>query len=179
MLSHVMIRPATPSDLPFLWDMLYESAFTTDDTRAAWRRDRKPPRELRKYLDGWGRAGDAGLVAQAILGEETRLGAAWYRLFESADRGDGIIAEPGVPELAIAVEPEYRGAGVGEALMRALGRAAQADGYHRLRLSVAPGNVPARNLYERVGYRVGDLSDPARGTSLIMELAIQSGAADD
>lgn len=173
MLSHVTIRPATPSDLPFLWDMLFESAFTTDVQRTAWRtHPRRPPLELRKYLDGWGREGDAGVVAQATLGAETRLGAAWYRLFESADRGDGIIAEPDAPELTIAVEPEYRRAGVGEALMRALARVAELHGYGRLRLSVAPGNAAARTLYERVGYRISDLRDPARGTSLIMDLAI-------
>ena len=173
MLSHVTIRPATPSDLPFLWDMLFEAAFTTDVQRAAWRtHPSQSPLEVRKYLDGWGRDGDAGVVAQATLGEKTRLGAAWYRLFESADRGDGIIAEPGVPELALAVEPEYRRAGVGEALMRALARLAKTEGYGRLRLSVAPGNIAAKTLYERVGYRIGDLRDPARGTSLIMDLVL-------
>jgi RimJ/RimL family protein N-acetyltransferase len=42
-------------------------------------------------------------------------------------------------------------------------------------LSVDPRNVGARRLYERVGFILVDTGDPARGTSLIMQLAI-SGA---
>ena len=84
-MTPITIRSATAADVPFLWDMLFESAFTTDEARAAWRSDPQPPPELVKYLDGWGRRGDAGVVA---LGDgRTPVGAAWYRLFDAADRG--------------------------------------------------------------------------------------------
>ena len=63
-MTDVTIRLATVADIPFLWHMLLESAFTTNDVREAWRRDAKPPPELVKYLEGWGRRGDAGVVAQ-------------------------------------------------------------------------------------------------------------------
>lgn len=166
----VTIRPATMADVSFLWDMLFESAFTTDEERAAWRRDPQPPADLLKYLDGWGRPGDTGVVAHADDG--ARVGAAWYRLFPAANRGDGILAESGVPELAIAVEPRHRGCGIGGDLLRALERQAAAEGYRRLRLSVDPRNVRARRLYERMGFVLGDQNDAARGTSLIMDLTI-------
>ena len=84
------IRPATIADIPFLWDMSFEAAFIPDDERAAWRGAPEPPAELVKYLDGWGRRGDAGVVAEDIDG--TALGAAWYRLFAESDRGNGILA---------------------------------------------------------------------------------------
>jgi ribosomal protein S18 acetylase RimI-like enzyme len=166
----ITIRSATASDLTFLWNMLYESAWTTDAARAAWRADPQPPRELRKYLDGWGRAGDAGVVAESSDGE--CAGAAWYRLFAAADRGDGIFAEPNVPELAIAVEPHFRGRGIGAALLAALIRRAGDDSYQRMMLSVDPENARARRLYDRLGFTLIDTDDPAAGTSLMMEIAL-------
>jgi len=168
-MNPITIRPATAADMPFLWRMLFESAFTTDEVRAAWRSDPQPPPELVKYLEGWGRRGDAGVVAQD--GDIT-AGAAWYRLFRAGDRGDGIIAERDVPELAIAVEREYRGRGIGGDLLAALAQRARNDGHQRLMLSVDPRNVPARRLYDRLGFTLVETEDPARGTSLIMQLTL-------
>ena len=168
-MNTITVRPATTADLPFLWQMLFESAFTTDEARAAWRANPQHPPELAKYLDGWGRAGDAGVVAED--GRGLRTGAAWYRLFGGADRGDGVLAA-GVPELAIAVEPEYRGRGIGGALLTALARTARDGGCARLVLSVDPRNGAARRLYERSGFVYIDTNAAARGTSLIMELAL-------
>lgn len=167
-MTPIKIRLATVADVPFLWDMLFESVFTTDDERAAWRRDPQPPPKLRRCLEAWGRRGDSGVVAQDTNG--TRLGAAWYRLFGRSDRGNGILAHRDVPELAIAVVPEHRGRGIGGDLLVALARNAKDDGYERLMLSVDPENAPAVRLYERVGFTLVDTEDPARGTSLIMQL---------
>jgi GNAT superfamily N-acetyltransferase len=100
------------------------------------------------------------------------VGAAWYRLFGASDRGDGVLALRGVPELAIAVEPEHRGRGIGGELLTSLARRAKAEGYARLMLSVDPENGWARRLYERAGFAYVDTDDAARGTSLIMELAV-------
>jgi len=169
-MTPIGIRPATIADLPFLWDMLFESVFITDEERAAWHRDPQPPPELLRYLDAWGRPGDAGVVAQDAGG--VRVGAAWYRVFPKSDRGNGILAHPNVPELAIAVEPEHRGRHIGGDLLAALAQAAKNDGFGHLMLSVDPDNVRAVRLYERVGFTVVDTLDPARGTSLIMELQL-------
>lgn len=167
-MNSITIRPAIVADMPFLWDMLFESAFTTDEARAAWRSDPQQPPELVKYLDGWGRPGDAGVVAQDSDG--TPVGAAWYRLFGAVDRGDGILAQRDGPELAIAVASEHRGRRIGEALLTSLARCARDAGYQRLMLSVDPANLRALRLYGRVGFALVDSDDPARGTSLIMQL---------
>ncbi len=167
-MSGVTIRDATAADLPFLWDMLFESAFTTDEARAAWRSDPQPPQELRKYLDGYSRSGDAGVIAENE--ERKPVGACWYRIFAAHDRGDGILAHANVPELAIAVAPEHRGRGIGRDLLEALARRAKDDGYRRLMLSVDPKNAPALRLYERAGFTYIYTDDDARGTSLIMRL---------
>jgi ribosomal protein S18 acetylase RimI-like enzyme len=165
-MSAISIRPATAADVPFLWDMLFESAFTTDEQRAAWRRDPQRPPELRKYLDGWGRSGDTGFVAEDADG--TAAGAAWYRVFVESERGDGILALPGVPELAIAVAPAYRQRGAGLMLMSALSDVAAMAGYQRLMLSVDPANAPALRLYARAGFLRVETDDAAAGTSWMM-----------
>ena len=148
--------------------MLFESAFTTDAQRTAWRSEPQHPPELAKYLDGWIRAGDTGFIAEDRDG--TPVGAAWYRLFDTNDRGDGVMAEPNVPELAIAIEPEHRGRRIGEDLLTALAQTAQDAGYRHLMLSVDAANQRAIRLYTRLGFTLVETEDPARGTSLIMQL---------
>ena len=103
-------------------------------------------------IDGWGRVGDAGLVALDEQGEP--VGAAWYRLFKHDDAGYGFVDER-TPELSIAIVPEARGRGVGTRLLTALIEHARAEGFQALSLSVESDN-PARALYERLGFvRVG------------------------
>ena len=162
------VRSATHDDLPFMADMLYEAA-----TIAYVLRDSpRPPKEqvLREpsnahYLDGWGRAGDAGVIAEA--NDRTPIGAAWYRQFAPDERGNGVVAWPGTPEVAIAVALDARGRGVGRALLEALLAQARDAGYARLVLSVDPLN-PARRLYERCGFRDLPAGDPNAGTSVLM-----------
>lgn len=83
------LRGALTTDLPFLAEM--------GGYAAHWRPgEAQPPADvlladsrLGRYLAGWGRAGDAGIVA---LDEADRpIGAAWYRLFvrEQPGYGDG------------------------------------------------------------------------------------------
>lgn len=164
------IRGAALDDLPFLWEMLQESAFLTDEVRAQRRATPERPSELRKYLDGWGRPADVGLIALDKHG--CPIGAAWYRQFEPAQRGDGILAHRGVPEIAIALTPEARGHGTGGALLEALCRQAAADGYKSLMLSVDPANERALRLYRRLGFVVMETTDVAAGTSLIMTIGL-------
>jgi ribosomal protein S18 acetylase RimI-like enzyme len=57
-----------------------------------------------------------------------------------------------VPSLGIAVDPRSRGAGVGRMLMEHLHDEARRHGAAQVRLKVYPDNLPARRLYERLGY---------------------------
>jgi ribosomal protein S18 acetylase RimI-like enzyme len=122
---------------------------------------------VRKYLDGWGRPGDEGVVAFDADGR--RLGAAWSRLFPAEDAGYGFVA-PDVPELSIGVAAHARGRGVGRALLDALLATAREQGYRAVSLSVDRQN-PARRLYERAGFHDVGISDPSEGSlTMIAEL---------
>ena len=138
------MRPADARDVPLLRAMLYEAC--------AWRGDpRFPPLEealklpdVARYVDGWGRAGDFGVIA------EGDVGAAWIRLFTDDDHGYGFVAAE-VPKLSIGVSLDALGRGVGTALLAELLARAEAAGHRSISLSVETDN-PAVRLYERCGF---------------------------
>jgi GNAT superfamily N-acetyltransferase len=158
-----IIRPTQPDDEPFLWDMGWEATAVDAEMRALGRDAALAMPHVRRYLNGWGRPGDAGVVAVSEDGQ--RLGAAWYRLFPVDEPGWGFVAAD-VPELSIGVVGAARGRGVGGALLAALLELAREQGHRTLSLSVDRQN-PARRLYERVGFRDAGISDPT-DTSVTM-----------
>lgn len=158
-----IIRPTQPDDEPFLWDMGWEATAVEAEMRALGRDAALAMPHVRRYLTGWGRPGDAGVVAVSEDGQ--RLGAAWYRLFPGDEPGWGFVAAD-VPELSIGVAGAARGRGVGGALLAALVALAREHGHRTLSLSVDRQN-PARRLYERVGFRDAGISDPT-DTSVTM-----------
>jgi ribosomal protein S18 acetylase RimI-like enzyme len=103
-----------------------------------------PP--IAKYLVGWQRPGDFGLIAERN-GEI--IGAAWARRF-SAEQLRLPYGDEDTPKVTIGVKPNARGQGVGDKLMRALIGEAARRGLG-LCLSVRSEN-PARRLYERLGF---------------------------
>jgi GNAT superfamily N-acetyltransferase len=148
----VTIRPAGVDDVGFLHRMLYEAAAWNPDWPREQVIDTLADPILERYHIGWGRPGDAGVIAE-LEGEP--IGAAWYRLFTAADPGFGFVDERS-PELGIAVGPLHRRTGVGTALLEALIERARTEGYPALSLSVAPSNR-SRMMYERAGFeRVGE-----------------------
>ena len=121
------IRRATPADLDALL-ALERHAFTTDHL------------SRRQYRHHIGSDSARVLVAVDRTG---LLGKAVLFLRSNTD-----IARL----YSIAVAHAARGRGVGEALVRAVERAAQAHGCTRLRLEVRQDNAGAIRLYERLGY---------------------------
>jgi GNAT superfamily N-acetyltransferase len=73
------------------------------------------------------------------------------------DRGQNDAVRFAVVALSVLVA--YRRKGLGEALLRALLDAAEADGLRQVWLSVRPDNAPALRLYEKLGF-VHDASCP-------------------
>jgi ribosomal protein S18 acetylase RimI-like enzyme len=143
--------------------MLWEAAAVDEGMRAIGKETALASPLNQKYLAGWGRAGDAGVIALDAQGAP--LGAAWYRLFPADAPGYGFVA-PVVPELSIGVSASARGQGVGSALIRALLELAAAEGFDAVSLSVDRRNQ-ALTLYERLGFRDAGISPPS-DTSLTM-----------
>ena len=146
----VVVVPA--EDEGFLWKMLYEAVHWGPEEVGP-----KPPPEklladarLRRYVAGWGRPGDFAVVARDAEGG-SQVGAAWYRIFPQDRPGYGFVDEA-TPEIALAVDPARRGAGVGGTLLRTVMDAARAGGFRAVSLSVHKGNHPALRLYERSGF---------------------------
>jgi GNAT superfamily N-acetyltransferase len=145
-----------------MWDMAWQATAVDDGMRRLGREAAFAIPHVRHYLEGWGRTGDAAVVA-VVDGQ--RLGAAWYRLFPTEDPGWGFVATD-VPELSIGVAAEARGRGVGSALLDALLTLARERGFRAVSLSVDRRN-PARRLYERKGFRDAGISNPS-DTSVTM-----------
>src|SRR5256885_210633 len=102
-------------------------------------------RPVYRYVQNWGRAGDAGVLA---LDGPHAYGAAWYRLFTEREPGFGFV-DAQTPELTIAVVPSRRGKGAGKELLEALLAHAREDGYASVSLSAAKGQTA---YYERFGF---------------------------
>ena len=149
--TNLIIREASASDEPFLREMLYHSLYVPDGG-ASFDRDIVTRPEIAKYVQGWGRSGDLGLIALDSSTDEA-VGAVWMRIFSASEKGYGYVGD-NIPELGIAVLPEHRGCGVGSALLQALVEIASAA-YDAISLSVSTDN-PAQRLYLRAGFeRVG------------------------
>lgn len=161
----ITIRPMTGDDAAFLPEIVYHAIHVPPDQPA-------PPREIvnepgvARYVEGWGRPGDYGVLA--IDAHSTRIGAAWMRLFTVANPSYGFIAED-VPEISIALLPGHRGRGIGTALLHHLITHATGK-YPALSLAVVDTN-PALRLYERLGFAFVAKS----GNSITMRLALPSG----
>ena len=132
-----MIRQAGPQDIRFLRDMLKHAYH--------WRLNEDPDLPVFRYVQNWGRDGDAGLVAFDARGP---FGAAWYRLFTADEPGFGFVDED-TPELTIAVVPSRRGQGVGGELLTGLLEKAREDGFAAVSLSAERDQT---GLYGRSGF---------------------------
>jgi ribosomal protein S18 acetylase RimI-like enzyme len=146
------IRPATHDDVEFLQKMLYEATRWNPDWPRESMADVLADPMLTRYHEGWGRHGDAGVIAEL---DGVPVAAAWYRLFTAEAPGYGFVDEK-IPELGIAVEPMHRRKGLGGTLLRALMVQAREEGFQALSLSVAVHNR-SRMMYQRVGFeKVGE-----------------------
>lgn len=141
------IRPAVAADSEFLTDMLLE-AFNWSGKQQFDREQVLADDHLGRYVDGWPRPGDFGVLATDD--DDEPLGAAWVRQLTADRPGYGYVADD-VPELGVGVVPAGRGQGVGRALLTALTDTARDGGLERISLSVEPENRAAA-LYRSLGF---------------------------
>ena len=119
-----------------------------------------PVSAIRRALvrDSAGRAASGSLLV-AVDDAAPEAGAAEVPLLGTASllragASGSRLAEPGEVELRlIAVDPEARGRGVGEALVRTALAVAAQWGADAVVLDTGSLNLPAQRLYERVGFQ--------------------------
>ena len=142
----LQLVPLSASDEPFLWEMLYQALYVPPGKPAFPREILKDP-DIACYVQGWGRPGDWGLLA---LQGETPVGAIWLRQWSGVEKGYGFVS-PDIPELSIALLPEFRNRGLGTRMLETVISMAK-EQVPGLSLSVVEDS-PARGLYERLGFR--------------------------
>jgi aminoglycoside 6'-N-acetyltransferase len=151
----IVIRPATPEDEAAMVELEHASAIhhaTVDPDR--WR---VPPldaiaayRRKRRMADPDG----AAIVAEAD-GQLVGMVELLPRGF-TAEAGAARAPIPSV-DIGLSVAPDWRGRGVGTALMRAAEDWAREHSATRIILDLAAANIGALRLYERLGYGVHGL----------------------
>lgn len=152
-------RPALSNDVEFLWSMLIYAASIDERPAPAVESIRN------RYLHNWGRPGDLGLIASDA---ERPIGAAWLRLPIKDETHSAAFVANDVPELAIAVEPDRIGQGVGSFLLDRLLGQADRNEVPATVLSTRADN-PAVRLYRRFGFvETGRIANPVGASSVKM-----------
>lgn len=141
------IREIKNTEYALLDDFLYEAIFISEGVEA-------PPREiiyapeLQIYVENFGsRDGDICFVAEAA---GKVIGAVWVRIMD--DYGH---VEDGIPSFAISLYREYRGLGIGTAMMKRMLTELKARGYQKTSLAVQKANYAVK-MYQNVGFEIVD-----------------------
>ena len=139
------IRAIRQTEYPLLQDLLYEAIFVPEGTVPPDRSILLLP-ELQVYIADFGQHKD-DLCFIAEVADQV-AGAVWVR-----DMPDyGHVAD-GIPSFAISLYPQYRGRGIGTALMRHMLAALKQRGYQKASLSVQKANAAVR-MYLRLGFEI-------------------------
>ena len=141
------LRPFREAEYPLLEDFLYEAIFIHEGVA-------KPPRdiverpELLVYTENFGtRRGDYALGAE--VGGRI-VGAVWTRIMNDYGHIDD-----DTPSFAISLYEDFRGQGMGTALMKAMLDKLKSEGFAQASLAVQKANYAVR-LYKKVGFEITD-----------------------
>ncbi len=139
------IRKIQRQEYPLLDDFLYEAIFVPDGIEPPPKTIIASP-ELQVYVDHFGESkDDMGLVAEI---EGKVIGAVWVRIMNDYGHVDDET-----PSLAISLYKEYRGQGIGTAMMREILAMLKTCGYKQVSLSVQKANYAAK-LYQKTGFEI-------------------------
>ena len=141
----IEIRKWKDGEQAFLEDFLYEAIFIPEGVEAPSREIIRLP-ELQVYITDFGKRPDDICFLAEVDGKVA--GAVWVRVME--DYGH---LEDGVPSFAISLYNEYRGQGIGTALMKRMLQELAERGYEKASLAVQKANYAVR-MYQNVGFEI-------------------------
>ena len=140
-----MIRKIQKHEYPFLNNFLYEAIFIPEGIEPPPKTIITSP-ELQVYVEHFGESkDDHGLVAEV---DGKIVGAVWVRIMNDYGHVDDET-----PSLAISLYKEYRGFGIGTAMLKEILALLKSHGYQQVSLSVQKANYAAK-LYLKVGFEV-------------------------
>lgn len=141
------IRTLRNDEYELLNSFLYEAIFIPAGVQAPPKTIIELP-EMQVYVKDFGKKeDDICFVAES---NKKVVGAVWVRVMN--DYGH---IEAGVPSFAISLYKEYRGCGIGTALMKRMIQELKIRGYEKASLSVQKANYAVK-LYKNVGFEIVD-----------------------
>ena len=144
------IRTLEKEEYGLLTDFLYEAIFIPPGVQPPDRSIVNLP-ELQLYVEDFG-TGRADYALAAEHGGRV-IGAVWVRIMNDYGHIDDET-----PSFAISLYKEYRGNGIGTALMQKMLELLKKQGYSRASLAVQKENYAVR-LYEKAGFKTVDEND--------------------
>ena len=141
------IREMREAEYPLLEEFLYQAIFQRDEKNLIPSSVLADP-DINVYIRDFGDyPEDFCLCAEA---EDKVIGAVWVRNIQ----GFGSIDDQ-TPEFAISLLPDYRGYGIGTALMKAMIEHLKTKSYSQTSLAVQKDNY-ALKMYLQVGFEIVD-----------------------
>ena len=145
-----IIRKLKDDETGLLKDFLYEAIFIPEGVGPPDRSIINQP-ELALYYEDFGRGtADNCLVAEV---DGKVVGAVWTRIMNDYGHVDD-----DTPSFAISLYKEYRGKGMGTAMMQRMLELLKSQGWKRASLAVQKANYAVR-MYEAAGFKVVDEND--------------------
>lgn len=132
------IREAQEPDWPRI-KAIYEDGIATGNSTFA---SRAP-----ESYDAWRSKSVAGCT---LVAEHDGIVIGWCKLTQTSDQ----CVYAGVGEVSIYVDPDHRGKGVGDALLRALIEASEQRGFWTLVSGIFPENQASVRLHLKNGFRI-------------------------
>ena len=141
------IRPISAREVRLLQDFLYEAIFVPDGLSVPPKSIINQP-ELQVYITGFGtKKDDIGLAAEI---DNKPIGAVWVRIMNDYGHIDN-----DTPSFAISLHKDYRGLGIGTALMKEMLRILKDRGYKQASLAVQKANYAVK-MYQKTGFEIVD-----------------------
>lgn len=141
------IRELRPPEYPLLEEFLYQAIFVAEGEEPPEREIVKKP-ELQVYIEGFGERPDDHALLGLAGGKPA--GLCWVRVMDDYGHVDDET-----PSFAISLLPEYRGQGLGSALLGAMLDRLRQLGYRQASLAVQKRNYAVR-MYQKAGFRTVD-----------------------
>lgn len=141
------IRQPQEYEYTLLDNFIYEAIYIPEGKEAPPKSVIDQP-EIQVYISEFGKQkDDYCLVAEA---DGKVVGAAWVRIMEDYGHIDNET-----PSFAISLYKEYRGCGIGTALMEQMLSSLKERGYKKTSLAVQKANY-ALKMYLKVGFKIVD-----------------------